>query len=56
MRKHHSDEIKQMAVEYYLKNKKTQEEISKIFQISRQTFIRWLKRYNNNKLERKKQS
>ena len=53
MGKHHSDEIKQMAIEYYLKNKKTQEEISKIFQISRQTFIRWLKRYNNNKLERK---
>lgn len=53
MGKHHSDEIKQMTIEYYLKNKKTQEEISKIFQISRQTFIRWLKRYNNNKLDRK---
>lgn len=34
MGKHHSDEIKQMAVEYYLKNRKTQKEISKIFKIS----------------------
>ena len=54
MGKHHSPEIKQMAVEYYLKNKNTQKEISKIFQITRQTFIRWLQKYNNNELERKK--
>ena len=34
--------IRKLAIDYYLKNKVTQQEISKIFKISNSTFIRWL--------------
>ena len=52
MGKHHSPEIKKMAIEYYLGNKYTEEEISYLFNVTRQTFIRWLKRYNDDNLIR----
>jgi len=50
MGKHHSPEIKKMAVKYYLENKYT--EIAKVFNVTRQTFIRLLKRHNYDNLIR----
>lgn len=41
-----------MAVDYYLENKYTEDEIAKLFKVTRQTFIRWLKRHNDDNLIR----
>ena len=40
-------------MKYYLKNNVSQQKISEIFGISRQTFVRWLKQYELNDLDRK---
>ena len=54
MNKHKSSETRKLDIEYYLKNKVSQSEVSKIFQVSEKTFKRWLKQYrDNNSLERK---
>ena len=54
MNNHKSSETRKLAIEYYLKNKVSQSEVSKIFQVSEKTFKRWLKQYrDNNSLERK---
>ena len=44
---------KMLAVQYYLKNDISQKEVSKIFNISRETFIQWKKQYENDNIDRK---
>lgn len=41
-----------MAIKYYLKNKTSQQKVSEIFNINPRTFRRWIKKYNNEKLNR----
>jgi len=50
---HNSSDNRLKAIEYYLNNDISQEKISEIFKISRRTFIRWLKEYEDKKIERK---
>ena len=47
-KKHIDQSIKLLALNYYLNNKITQKEISKIFNINTRTFQRWIKMYKNN--------
>jgi len=54
MNNHKSSEIRKLAIEYYLKNKVSQLEVSRIFQVGEKTFKRWLKQYREDKsFERK---
>ena len=50
---HNSSDNRLKAIDYYLNNNISQEKISEIFKISRRTFIRWLKEYEDDKIERK---
>jgi len=47
MTHHKSEDYKETAVQYYLVEDKTQEEICKIFQCSRRSLMRWVKQYKN---------
>ena len=50
---HKSSKTRKLAIEYYLNNKVSQSEVSKIFQVGKKNF-RWLKQYrDDNSLERK---
>ena len=54
MNHHKSSETRKLAIEYYLKNKIYQSEVSRICQVGEKTFKRWLKQYrDDNSLERK---
>jgi transposase len=48
------DSNKVLAIKYYKENNVTQKEVSKIFNITRQTFIQWKKQYDNGNISRKK--
>ena len=49
MAKHKSEDYKLSAVKYFLKSKKTQEEICKIFDCSPRSLKRWTARYTRDK-------
>lgn len=49
MNNHKSSETRKLAIEYYLKNKVYQSQVSRIFQIGEKTFKRWLKQYREDK-------
>ena len=49
MNNHKSSETRKLAIEYYLKNKVSQLEVSRIFQVGGKTFKRWLKQYREDK-------
>ena len=53
-KKQKSKDTKEVAIKYYLEKNISQDEIANIFGISRQTFIKWLRRYYDNNLHRKK--
>ena len=54
MNNHKSSETRKLAIDYYLNNEVSQLEVSKIFQIGKKTFKRWLKQYREDKsFERK---
>jgi transposase len=46
--KHKSEDYKISAVEYYLVEDKSQEEVCKIFKCSPRSLIRWVEKYNND--------
>ena len=46
--KHKSEDYKISAVEYYLVEDKSQEEVCKIFKCSPRSLMRWVEKYNNN--------
>ena len=46
--KHKSEDYKISAVEYYLVEDKSQEEVCKIFKCSPRSLMRWVKKYNND--------
>ena len=46
--KHKSEDYKISAVEYYLVEDKSQEEICKIFKCSPRSLMRWVEKYNND--------
>ena len=43
-----SSDYKEIAVEYYLVENKTQEEVCKIFKCSRRSLMRWVEKYKND--------
>ena len=45
---HKSEDYKLSAVEYYLTEDKTQEEVCKIFKCSARSLLRWVDKYNQN--------
>ena len=45
---HKSNDYKLSAVNYYLVEDKSQEEVCKIFQSSRRSLMRWVQQYKNN--------
>lgn len=45
---HKSEDFKLSAVEYYLTEDKTQEEVCKIFKCSARSLLRWVDKYNEN--------
>jgi transposase len=45
---HKSEDYKLSAVEYYLTEDKTQEEVCKIFKCSARSLLRWVDKYNEN--------
>lgn len=45
---HKSEDYKLSAVEYYLTEDKTQEEVCKIFKCSARSLLRWVNKYNEN--------
>jgi len=47
MTHHKSEDYKESAVQYYLVEDKSQEEVCKIFQCSRRSLMRWVKQYKN---------
>jgi transposase len=49
MTKHKSDDYKISAVKYYLKNNVSLDDVSKIFNCSKQSLYRWIDRYKKNK-------
>ena len=50
---HKSNDYKETAVNYYLVEDKTQEEVCKIFNCSRRSLMRWVEKYKTNgKIER----
>jgi len=50
MPQHKSSDYKETAVQYYLVEDKTQEEVCKIFKCSRRSLMRWVK--NTKKMEK----
>jgi len=48
MTHHKSEDYKERAVQYYLVEDKSQEEVCKIFECSRRSLMRWVKLYKNN--------
>ena len=48
MTHHKSEDYKERAVQYYLVEDKTQDEVCKIFECSRKSLMRWVKQYNRN--------
>jgi transposase len=46
--KHKSEDYKISAVEYYLVEEKSQEELCKIFKCSPGSLIRWVEKYNTD--------
>ena len=46
--KHKSEDYKISAVEYYLVEDKSQEEVCKIFKCSSRSLMRWVEKYNND--------
>lgn len=46
--KHKSEDYKLSAVEYYLVEDNTQEEVSKIFKCSPRSLMRWVEKYNTD--------
>ena len=42
-----SNDYKEVAVQYYLVEDKTQEEVCKIFKCSPRSLMRWVKKYKN---------
>lgn len=50
MSTHKSEDYKITAVNYYLKSNKTQEEICKIFNCSARSLMRWVDKYNKEKV------
>jgi len=48
MTPHKSEDYKLSAVEYYLTEDKTQEEVCKIFKCSARSLLRWVDKYNEN--------
>ena len=49
MKKHKSEDYKISAVQYYIEHNKTQTNTFKIFKCSRRSFIKWVKKYKNEK-------
>jgi transposase len=47
MTHHKSEDYKESAVQYYLVEDKSQEEVCRIFQCSRRSLMRWVKQYKN---------
>ena len=45
---HKSEDYKLSAVEYYLTEDKTQEEVCKIFKCSARSWLRWVDKYKEN--------
>ena len=43
-----SSDYKETAVQYYLVEDKTQEEVCKIFKCSPRNLMRWVEKYNND--------
>jgi len=57
MQKGLKENVKKLAINYYINNNVSQEEISDIFGITSRTFRNWYNKYiNNNNLDRKKRS
>lgn len=54
-KKHISDNSKKIAVRQYINNKLTQKEIAKFFDIDIRTVKRWVRKYKDDCLERKKE-
>jgi transposase len=48
-----SIDYKETAVNYYLVEDKTQEEVCKIFNCSRRSLMRWVQKYKNIKIKEK---
>ena len=48
MTPHKSEDYKLSAVEYYLTEDKTQEEVCKIFKCFARSLLRWVDKYNEN--------
>ena len=48
MPSHKSNDYKITAVQYYLVEDKTQEEVCKIFKCSPRSLMRWVNQYQNN--------
>ena len=46
--KHKSDDYKLKAVDYYLTEDKSQEEVCKIFKCSTRSLMRWVNQYNKD--------
>ena len=49
MPKHHSEDYKISAVQYYLDNKTTYSNVCKIFKCSERSLKRWIERYKIDK-------
>jgi len=56
VKKQLSSNTKTIAINHYLNNNITQNEIAKIFKIDVRTVKRWIKRYRDDALERKKRT
>jgi len=48
MHTHKSEDYKLSAVEYYLTEDRTQEEVCKIFKCSARSLLRWVDKYDEN--------
>ena len=48
MTHHKSEDYKERAVQYYLVEDKSQEEVCKIFECSRRSLMRWVKLYKKH--------
>jgi transposase-like protein len=53
MPSHKSNDYKLTAVQYYLVEDRTQEEVCKIFKCTPRNLMRWVKRYKNERLMRR---
>lgn len=54
IKRQNPDSNKVLAIKYYKENNVTQKEVSKFFNITRQTFIQWKKQYDSGNISRKK--